>query len=146
MIELLLKMNVKGRNILDMGCGTGVLAILVAKMGAKNIVAIDNDEWAFNNTIENIEKNNVSNIETLLGDAALLYRREFDVIIANINRNILLADIKYYAHCLNKNGYLLVSGFYEKDIELIKKAADQESLKFSNYISKNNWVASVFMK
>lgn len=146
MMELLLKMGVKGKDVLDMGCGTGVLAILTAKMGAKKIMAIDNDEWAFNNTIENIEKNNVSNIETLLGDAALIQGKKFDVIIANINRNILLADIKNYAPCLNNNGYLLMSGFYEKDLELIKKASEQENLKFNNYISKNNWVAVVFEK
>ncbi|MBI9038710.1 MAG: 50S ribosomal protein L11 methyltransferase [Bacteroidales bacterium] len=144
MIELLLGMNIKGLDVLDMGCGTGVLAILASKMGAKNIVAIDNDEWAFNNTIENIEKNNVSNIDVLLGDAALLEDKKFDVIIANINRNILLADIKNYAPCLKENGYLLMSGFFEKDLELIKKAAEKVNIKFSNFISKNNWVAVVF--
>jgi len=144
MIELLLEMDLKYKDVLDMGCGTGVLAILASKIGAKNILAIDNDEWAFNNTIENIEKNNVSNIEILLGDAALLQDKKFDVIIANINRNILLADIKNYAPCLKENGYLLMSGFYEKDLELIKKAAEKVNIKLSNFISKNNWVAVVF--
>ena len=146
MIELLLEMDLKDKNVLDMGCGTGVLAILAEKLGAKNILAIDNDEWAYNNTIENIEKNNASNIEVLLGDAALLHDKKFYVIIANINRNILLADIKNYINCLKENGYLLMSGFYEKDLELIRKAAEKENLKLSNFISKNDWVACVFKK
>lgn len=146
MIEFLLEEELEGKSVLDMGCGTSVLAVLAAKRGAANIVAIDNDEWAYNNSLENIVKNDVPDIKVFMGDAALLVNVNFDVIIANINRNILLNDIKHYNAVLNENGILLMSGFYEQDIPIIKEECAKYKLSFDRYISKNNWVAVRFIK
>jgi ribosomal protein L11 methyltransferase len=146
MIEFLLEENLKNKSVLDMGCGTSVLAILAAKLGARDVVAIDNDEWAYNNSLENIVMNNVPDIKVFLGDASLLPSMHFDVIIANINRNILLNDIQAYALSLNSNGVLLMSGFYEQDIPIIKEECAKYDITFERYISKNNWVAVRFIK
>ncbi|MEI6823240.1 MAG: 50S ribosomal protein L11 methyltransferase [Bacteroidota bacterium] len=146
MIELLLEEDVKGKKVLDMGCGTGVLAVLSAKLGGIDIIAIDNDEWAYANSLENIVKNNEEGIKVLLGDATLLNGLNFDIIIANINRNILLNDIRHYVSCLNKDGILMMSGFYENDIPAIKEECLKYNLKFDRYICNNNWVAVRFIK
>ncbi len=146
MIELLLAENLKDKTVLDMGCGTSVLAILAAKLGAVNIVGIDNDEWAYNNSLENIQRNNEPGIKIMMGDAALLAGMRFDVIIANINRNILLNDIRTYASSLNTKGVLLMSGFYEHDIPAIKGECAKYDISFDRYIIKNNWVAVRFIK
>ncbi len=146
MIEFLLEEDLKNKTVLDMGCGTSVLAILAAKRGGINIYAIDNDEWAYENSLENIERNQVPEIKVLLGDAALLHDMSFDVIIANINRNILLKDIKHYVNVLNDNGVLLMSGFYEQDIPAIKEETEKYNLHFDRYKLKNNWVAIRFTK
>jgi len=146
MIELLLDEDIKNKSVLDMGCGTSVLAILAAKLGAANVVAIDNDEWAYNNSLENIVKNNEADIKVILGDASSIKSMHFDLIIANINRNILLNDIHTYAESLNKKGILLMSGFYEQDIPVIKEETAKYELHFDRYITKNNWVAIRFIK
>jgi len=146
MIKLLLEEELSGKSVLDMGCGTSVLAILAAKRGAKDIVAIDNDEWAYNNSLENIVRNNEPDIKVLLGDASLLENLHFDIIIANINRNILLNDIHNYVASLNTKGVLLMSGFYEQDIPAIKVECAKYELTFDRYISDNNWVAVRFIK
>jgi ribosomal protein L11 methyltransferase len=147
MISLLLESEVKGKKILDMGCGTAVLAILAEKEGAKELIAIDNDEWAFRNSIENIEKNSSIAIKVLLGDSTLLKAESnFDFIIANINRNVLLEDIPHYSKCLKSKGYLLMSGFYKEDIEIIKNKALQFQMEMKRYILNNNWAATVFQK
>ncbi|MFZ4401813.1 MAG: 50S ribosomal protein L11 methyltransferase [Bacteroidales bacterium] len=146
MIEFLLEENLQDKSVLDMGCGTSVLAILAAKRGANKVVAIDNDEWAYNNSLENIVKNNEPEIQVFLGDASLLTGMYFDVIIANINRNILLNDIHIYAASLKKNGVLLMSGFYEQDLPVIKEETAKYDIRFDRFISKNNWVAVKFIK
>lgn len=146
MIEFLLEEDLKNKSVLDMGCGTSVLAILAAKKGCSSVVAIDNDEWAYNNSLENILMNNEPDIKVLMGDAQLLSDMYFDVIIANINRNILLNDIQTYAASLNNNGVLLMSGFYEQDIPVIKEEAAKYGISIDRYITKNNWVAVRFLK
>ncbi|NOU47697.1 MAG: 50S ribosomal protein L11 methyltransferase [Bacteroidales bacterium] len=146
MIQLLLKSDVKGCSVLDMGCGTGILAILASKMGATPVVAIDNDEWAYNNAIENIQLNGTEKVEVELGNADSIGDRKFDVIIANINRNILLNDMEAYAKSLNKSSRLMLSGFYVSDLEAIKKAAESCGLRFESNSATNQWVAALFVK
>ena len=141
MIGEILKMDVKGLNVLDMGCGTSVLAILAAMRGASKITAIDIDEWCVENSIENIALNKVGGIEVSMGDAQLLKGLNFDIIIANINRNILLNDIKAYADCLDAGSELYMSGFYKEDIPLIEAEANRNNLKLNYFAEKNNWVA-----
>ncbi len=141
MIQHLLKLEIKNKKILDMGCGTGVLAILSAMKGASEVDAIDIDHWCYLNTLENIERNSSDQIKVLEGDASLLKDKSYDIIIANINRNILLKDIAVYSRCLNKNGILLLSGFYDDDFELIENECRKYTLKFAEKIKKNSWIA-----
>lgn len=141
MIGELLQIELEGKTVLDMGCGTSVLAILASKRGAKKILAIDIDTWCVENSIENIALNNVDNVEVMLGGADLLKGMHFDIILANINRNILLADMAKYAACLSSGGKLYMSGFYEDDIYLIEAEAFNNNLQLNDFSKKNNWVA-----
>jgi len=127
--------------VLDMGCGTGILAIFAEMKGAKPLDAIDIDTWCYENSIENVERNECKNISVYEGDASLLKSKKYDVIIANINRNILLMDMEVYANCLNENGVLLLSGFYKEDIPTIDAAVAKCGLKLEATIQRNNWVA-----
>jgi len=138
MIGQIMALDLKGKRVLDMGCGTAVLAILAAKMGTSNITAIDIDEGAFYNSIGNIERNQVGFIKVLLGDAKMIDGK-FDVIFSNINRNILINDIPVYAKHLNKSGFLLLSGFYETDIPVITDKAKSCNMKFLGAAGNNNW-------
>jgi len=135
----LLSMNLEGKKVLDMGCGTSVLAILAAMRGAKELLAIDIDSWCTENSIENIELNKVSGIEVKQGGAELLEGLHFDIILANINRNILLADMEKYAKCLTTGGELYMSGFYSEDIPLIEAEANRNELEVVAHKLKNNW-------
>jgi ribosomal protein L11 methyltransferase len=145
-VNKLLDVDVTDKIVLDMGCGTGILAILASMKGAKAITAIDNDEWAYNNSVENIATNNTENIDVHLGDAEMLKGLSFDIIIANINRNILLNDMEAYFNSLNNNGHLIMSGFYLSDLETIKDKAHSLGLKFKSYSENNNWVEAEFIK
>ena len=145
-IELMLQSDFAGLNLLDMGSGTGVLAILAKKLGSATTVAIDNDEWAYRNALDNIRLNDENDIIVELGDANSLKDRQFDIILANINRNILLRDMKEYVKCLVDGGKIFFSGFYEEDLVLIAKEAERLGLKYSNHVTKNNWTAAVFVK
>ena len=145
-IELMLQSDFTGQNLLDMGSGTGVLAILAKKLGSAMTVAIDNDEWAYRNALDNIRLNDENDIIVELGDASSLNDRQFDVILANINRNILLRDMKEYVKCLVDGGKIFFSGFYEEDLVLITKEAERLGLTYSNHVTKNNWTAAVFVK
>ena len=141
MLEHILAHDFEGKSVLDMGCGTAVLAILTAMKGAEIIDAIDIDNWCYQNSLENVERNHCEYISVYEGDASLLIDRKYDVIIANINRNILLADIPIYAKSLNENGILFLSGFYTEDIEIISEKCLEVALKFEKNLEKNNWVA-----
>ena len=141
MIQQLLKLDVSEKSVLDMGCGTGILAILAEMRGSRTLEAIDIDNWCYLNTVENIERNNCHKITAFEGDASLLVNKKYDVIIANINRNILLKDIATYASCLNANGTLLLSGFYIEDIPLISEECKNNGLNFVENLELNNWVA-----
>jgi len=141
MIQHLLETDVQDKKTLDMGCGTAILAILAEMKGAKPIDAIDIDNWCYLNSIENAERNNCQNISVYEGDAALLAGKKYDVIIANINRNILLNDMQQYVDCLNENGILFLSGFYEEDIPAIDASCTEKGLKFAKKHQRNNWVS-----
>ena len=142
----LLDADLEGKSVLDMGCGTSILAILASMRGADPVTAIDIDDWCVNNSRDNIELNNIHNIKVELGDAALLEGREpFDVIIANINRNILLADMDRYAACMHPGSELFMSGFYVQDIPAIREKAESLGMTFVHHREKNNWAAVKFV-
>ncbi len=144
-ITLMLETDFKGKDVLDMGSGTAVLAILAKKLGAARTVAIDNDEWAYNNAFTNVALNGINDIEIILGDATAI-RGEFDVVLANINRNILLRDMHYYADAMRQEAHIFFSGFYTEDMESIKEEAHRQGLRYVGHLSKNNWVAAAFKK
>ncbi|QDO92648.1 50S ribosomal protein L11 methyltransferase [Formosa sediminum] len=145
MIQHILKTDFEGKTVLDMGCGTGVLAILAELKGAKTLDAIDIDNWCYENSLENVERNQCNKITVYEGDASLLAGKHYDIIIANINRNILLNDIKTYVSCLNPNGALFLSGFYNDDIPTIEAECSKNMLKLSEKLERNNWVALKFL-
>lgn len=144
MIQHILQNDFKDKSVLDMGCGTAVLAILAEMKGANPIDAIDIDNWCYLNSLENVERNNCKHISVYEGEASLLKDKNYDIIIANINRNILLQDIATYAKCLNTNGSLFLSGFYEEDIPLIEKECNANNLQHLKTLKRNNWVALHF--
>ncbi len=141
MIQHILKNNFKDKSVLDMGCGTGVLAILAEMRGATKLEAIDIDNWCYLNSVENVERNNCKNIQVFEGEASLLKDKKFNSIIANINRNILLNDIKIYASCLTENGSLFLSGFYKEDIPVIVSECKKYGLSVFDELERNNWIA-----
>ncbi|NTW32593.1 MAG: 50S ribosomal protein L11 methyltransferase, partial [Bacteroidetes bacterium] len=143
MLEQILALTIKNKSVLDMGCGTAVLAILAAKKGASSVIAIDNDEWAYNNSVENIKKNKTSCINVIMGDSNRI-SGTFDIILANINRNVLLNDIPKYVDHLDKSGILLLSGFYDSDVPAIKDKAQSLGLKFLDFSAKNKWTVLKF--
>ena len=145
MVQHLLALDLDTKKVLDMGCGTGILAIFAEMKGAKPIDAIDIDSWCYENSLENIQRNNCNHITVYEGDASLL-KEKYDVIIANINRNILLSDMKTYTDYLNENGVLLLSGFYKEDIVIIEDEVNKHGLTFETMIQRNNWVALKYVK
>lgn len=146
MIQHILNNEWNGKKVLDMGCGTAVLAILAEMKGAKPIDAIDIDNWCYLNSIENAERNHCKHITVYEGDASLLSGKNYDTIIANINRNILLNDIVTYAACIKPGGELYLSGFYTEDLEIIKAECNKHKLQFVDNLKRNNWVAAKFIK
>tara|TARA_B110000902_G_scaffold61043_1_gene71930 strand:+ start:842 stop:1678 length:837 start_codon:yes stop_codon:yes gene_type:complete len=146
MVQHLLQLDLENKKTLDMGCGTGILAIFAEMKGAKPIDAIDIDNWCYENSTENVTRNNCHNISVYEGESSLLVNKKYDVIIANINRNILLMDMEVYTNCLNEKGVLLLSGFYEEDIPIIDAEVSKYNLKLETFIQRNNWVALKYNK
>ena len=145
-ISELLEADLQGKSVLDMGCGTSILAILTSMRGADPITAIDIDDWCVNNSRDNIALNGINNITVEWGDANLLKgRAPFDVIIANINRNILLADMAQYAACMHPGSELFMSGFYVEDVPVIQEKAESLGMEFIHHREKNNWAAVKFI-
>lgn len=148
MMKHLLNIDVTDMEVLDMGCGTAILAILALMKGAKHADAIDIDNWCYLNSIENAERNNVTNINVYEGDAELLADKtnKYDLVIANINRNILLNDMEAYAKTLKTGGIILFSGFYTEDITAIEEVANKQNMFLDNQLERNNWVSLKFIK
>jgi len=145
MIQHILNNELTNKSVLDMGCGTGILAILANLKGAEPIDAIDIDNWCYTNSLENVARNKCEHISVYQGDASLLKGKTYDVILANINRNILLSDISKYVGCLQKKGILFLSGFYENDIPIIEAACNTNGLKLEDKLQRNNWVSLKFI-
>ena len=147
MIEMLLGMELNGKRVLDMGSGTGVLAIVAAKLGCENVLAVEIDDMAEESVRENIELNGIADkVESICGDASAIAGREFDIVLANINRNILLADMESYITTLQSGGLLVISGFLEEDIEPLTKRAKSLGLKHVEQLACQEWRAVKYTK
>jgi len=146
-MELMLDEDFRGKKVLDMGCGTGILAILAKKMGAQTVDAIDYDPLCFESTIENTESNSLTDIQAILGGKEVIPNTSYEVILANINRNILLDQLDRYTQVLAPEGSLILSGFYEQpDLEIIKEAAQAMGLQYVTHLVKQDWTAAKFIK
>lgn len=146
MIAYMLELELSGKSLLDMGCGTAVLAILAAMKGARPVMGIDIDEWAYENSLDNIKLNGYEQIVIKQGGAELLDTLSFDIVFANINRNILLNDMASYIACLPSDGELFMSGFYKEDIPVIEAKAKELGMRLLGFKEKNNWVAVRMIK
>ncbi len=145
LVELLLKEDFSDKDCLDMGCGTGILAICMALRGAKRVVAVDIDEFSVENTRENCELNQVTSVMVKHGDTSVLSDFPFDFIVANIHRNIIINDLPCYVQQLRPGGRLVVSGFFTEDIPAVQQAAEQQGLKLIHQQARNNWAVLVFV-
>ena len=146
MLQQLLPLSLEGAKVLDMGCGTGILAIMAALRGAHDIIAIDIDPWCVENATENVQQNDCSFITIKEGDVSLIAGEQYNLILANINRNILLSDIPAYTQALLPQGLLLVSGFYEEDLPAIKEKCQEVGLTYLSHIERNRWVSAKFQR
>lgn len=147
-LRRLTNMEMDGKNVLDCGCGTGILGIVASKLGAKQVLGYDIDEWSSDNAKHNADINGVGNMDVLLGDASVLdgVDEGFDIVIANINRNILIADMKAFGSHLKTGGSLILSGFYEDDVPMITDAAVKQGLDFVDVVTDEEWVCALFVK
>ena len=146
MAGCLMSLDVSGKEVLDMGCGTGILAILANKMGALHVTGIDNDEWAWKNAMKNFTLNGMNAGCALPGDAGLIAADRYDLILANINRNILIQDMEAYHKGLRPDGMLMMSGFYRKDEEIIMEKASALGLNFISSAHENDWTVILLTK
>ena len=146
MLQQLLPLSLEDTKVLDMGCGTGILAIMAALRRARDITAIDIDPWCVENATENVQQNNCSFITIKEGDVSLIAGEQYNLILANINRNILLSDIPAYTQALLSQGLLLVSGFYEEDLPAIKEKCQEVGLTYLSHIERNRWVSAKFQR
>ena len=146
MMQNMRLVDFKDKTVLDCGSGTGILAILAEKLGAKNCIALDNDEWCFENCKENIVLNNSKNIQPELGDLSKVKDQTFDIILANIHRNFLVEYMQSLAAHLNKDGILFVSGFYAEDAKIILDKALEHHLIANFHTTQNNWACIVLQK
>lgn len=145
-IELMLPLEFKNKIVCDMGCGTGILAIMAEKLGALMVDAFDYDAQCIINSQTNIERNACTKINAAIGDASILQNKVYDIFIANINRNIILNDLQDYASCIKSDGTFLCSGFYENDLPAIIAQAQKYDLKFQHSKTRNNWCSALFTK
>ncbi|WP_242929421.1 50S ribosomal protein L11 methyltransferase [Pontibacter vulgaris] len=145
MIENQLTLDHQGKRVLDMGCGTGILAIMAGELGASEIVAVEIEDWTVENARENAELNGYGSIDVRLGGAETIKGDQpYDIILANINRNVLLEDMPAYVAVLKPEGWLLLSGFYTEDLPMIQERATELGLTYISHRTKNNWVSALF--
>lgn len=135
----------EGKRILDMGCGTGVLGIYACKLGAARVLGVDNDQWAYENALENISRNGATTMDVRLGDVGVLYQEKFDMILANITRNTLVRDISVYTQHLFDQGLMLVSGILTEDVQYVLNEAYRCGLDHMNTREKSNWISLTFV-
>ena len=145
-MEAMLNIDFQNKSLLDMGCGTGILAILGMQLGAISAYAIDNDPNSVENSIENAQRNGYPQIEVALGSSELLEGKSYDIILANINRNIILNDLEKYATALNSGGLLITSGYYTSDLSVIKSKATEYQVDYLQHTSQNDWCCATFKK
>ncbi len=145
-LQMMLNTDFKNKNVFDYGCGTGVLSIFASMLGADKILAIDIDDWSAENIMENCALNSVTTIEFKKGDLAIVEQTNFDMILANINKNILLGSFEKLSQMMNSNAQLIISGFYSTDLDDLKSAAEKHNLKFIQHLTKNEWCAAKFVK
>lgn len=145
MVQQMLNLDFTNKPVLDMGCGTGVLAILAEFLGASKIDAVDIDKWSFTNTLENIKRNNCKKIHVFHDNAQFLKDQKYGVILANINLNILLQDMDKYLKALLPGGILVLSGFYREDLPQIEAIVLKDNLKKLPYLEKNNWFSASYL-
>ncbi|MEN8790348.1 MAG: 50S ribosomal protein L11 methyltransferase [Flavobacteriaceae bacterium] len=145
MLQFVLKNDIQGKSVLDMGCGTAVLAILASMRGASKVDAIDIDHWSFLNAQENVKLNHQEHIRVREGDVGLLEGEKYDIILANINRNALLRDIPHYVANLKRGGILLLSGFYKEDLPVISEKCAAYELSFQENLENNDWVSAKYV-
>lgn len=146
MCKLISDFDFTGKKVLDMGCGTGILGIYASMKGAKDITAIDIDEWAYENSVENAERNNIKNFETIKGDVNSIPDKKYDFIFANINLNILKKDIPTYSRYMNTGSHLFLSGFFNSELPQITEICKANNLEYIKSIEKESWNASIFRK
>jgi ribosomal protein L11 methyltransferase len=147
MLEMMLEENFRDKKVLDMGCGTGILAIMASRLGAREITAIDNDPVCFSSTVENAQLNKINNIRALCGDKELIPHEKHDIVLANINRNVLLDQMQTYSDVLVTGGKVYLSGFYEMpDLEIINNETEKLSIKYISHKKNKEWVAASYIK
>lgn len=146
MIRELLSLPLEGMRVLDMGCGTGILAIFASKSGARRVLAVDNDQWAYENALENAARNGTPSVEIRLGSTDVLGNETFDLILANITRNVLVRDIPEYEKRLDRRGTLIVSGFLAEDVQPVLNAGYRCGIDHQNTVEDNNWICLTFKK
>lgn len=146
MLKLMSEMDFSGKTVIDAGTGTGILGIFAEMRGAISVFAYDNDRWSVENALENIERNNCNRIIIKLGEQECIHDQSCDVLVANIHRNVLLADIPAYAKSLGKGGMLLMSGFYTEDLPDITETCEKHGFGIDHFIVKENWVAARYTK
>ena len=142
-----MEMDMEGKNVLDAGCGTAILAIMAKKRGAAQVYAYDIDDWAYDNSADNLSLNNAEEIQLAQGDVSVASQKApYDIILANINKNVLMKDIPAFANILSKNGYLVLSGFYENDIQDLLEVASKHGLKVEDQKELRKWVSLRLIK
>lgn len=145
-LKRMLEIDFQGKSVLDFGCGTGILGMMASLLGAKSILAIDNDPWSYQNTLENTEVNQISNITAVLGNQKDIIDKHFDVIIANINVPVLLSTLDVISNSLNDNNLVVLSGILHTDVESIEQRAKECGLELLDTSRQNDWVAMAFKK